>query len=134
MRLEDIESSRSLLSCLAEFGYTVILRKMLETGEYKEYRSKNSTFGILNPLYYASSEDVVDLLVKFAQDKPSGVGRRTMSRAKLRQVSRDSQTASCVRTFQTSLGQGASISVVRALRIICVEGNRTDDKDIPRRW
>lgn len=90
-------------------------------------------FGILNPLYYASSEGVVELPVKFAQDKPSGVGRRTLSRAKLRQVSQDSQTASCVRTFQTSLGKEALISVVRALRIIWVEGDSTYDKDIPRR-
>ncbi|KAF3398622.1 hypothetical protein DPV78_006348 [Talaromyces pinophilus] len=69
MRLGNFNASRDLVSYLAEFGDTVILRKVLETGEHKKYEhSRYDGIWRYNPLYYASSEDVVELLAEFAQD------------------------------------------------------------------
>ncbi|KAE8550581.1 hypothetical protein TMatcc_008625 [Talaromyces marneffei ATCC 18224] len=68
MRLKKFTSSRNLISYLAEFGDTVILRKMLETREYKKCDYRTYLNGPVNPLLYASSEAVVELLLEFAQD------------------------------------------------------------------
>ena len=70
MRFEAFRVSRSLISYLSEFGDTILLRKVLETGEYNLSelgQSIRSGFED-NPLYYASSEDVVELLIEFAAD------------------------------------------------------------------
>lgn len=75
--LGDFTRQRNIISYLAEFGNTVILRKMLETGEYKEFEIQHLVTWELSPLYYASSEDVVELLIEFAQDvvPPCGLYR-----------------------------------------------------------
>lgn len=70
----DFGFPRSLLSYLSEFGDTVLLRKSLETGEYKRavydgvYTAEIHEKIKLSALYYASSEAVVELLIEFAAD------------------------------------------------------------------
>lgn len=75
MQLEvAFESTRSILSYLSEFGDTVLLRRMLETGEYKQADGNRPYTRTIpgpntnNPLYYAPSEAVVELLLEFAPD------------------------------------------------------------------
>lgn len=68
MRLEEFRPSRSLISFLSEFGDTAMLRKVLETGDDKEYEHGESHSERRSPLYYASSEDVLELLIEFERD------------------------------------------------------------------
>lgn len=73
MKLDKLlDCSRSLLSYLSEFGDTVLLRKMLETGEYKraEYDRiyGKSIFEPFSTLSHAASEAVVEILIEFAPD------------------------------------------------------------------
>ncbi|BCS19483.1 uncharacterized protein APUU_12311A [Aspergillus puulaauensis] len=81
MRLEEaFKIPRTFLSHLSEFGDTVLMRRMLETGEYKrsEYDRKYNaaihgqsscpSLVASEALYYAASEAVVELLIEFAAD------------------------------------------------------------------
>lgn len=68
MRLEGFKPSRGLITFLSEFGDADILRKVLEDGEYKRYEYSKYLPGEVNPLHYASSEAVVELLIEFLQD------------------------------------------------------------------
>ncbi|KAL4876449.1 hypothetical protein BJY04DRAFT_210610 [Aspergillus karnatakaensis] len=64
------KQSRNLISYLSEFGDTVLLRRMLETGEYKQCDHDRHVVEVdcMSPLHYASSEGVLEVLLEFAQD------------------------------------------------------------------
>jgi hypothetical protein len=73
MKLDELfRSSCSFLSYISEFGDTALLRKMLETGEYKRvevhWRSARIITGQASTLSYAASEAVVELLIEFSLD------------------------------------------------------------------
>ncbi|OJI95835.1 hypothetical protein ASPVEDRAFT_35146 [Aspergillus versicolor CBS 583.65] len=74
MKLDALfKSSRSFLSYISEFGDTALLRKILETGEYKRaevhWRSAvRMTTSPASTLSYAASEAVVELLMEFGPD------------------------------------------------------------------
>lgn len=65
MRKDTYRPSRSLVSCLAEFGDIILLRRILESEDMFTRGVWNDE---TNPLHYASSEEVVELLVEFSVD------------------------------------------------------------------
>jgi ankyrin repeat protein len=63
MKKGTYQKSRGLLSCLAEFGDTILLRAILEHEDMSLHESLSQKF---DALHFASSEAVIELLVEFA--------------------------------------------------------------------